>query len=154
MSGWRLVSRTQDGATFLARGPIGWWIATFADAGAGWDFSEGGQCDLQVELPDGVGFASWRIDPAKPAAHGDTALHLLGTELACANGRAPKAARLLDPIVRPSEEAITIALLVRQVPGGADCPGNPEFPIAIELAEPLGTRTVFDGSTVPPTARS
>jgi hypothetical protein len=153
-AGWRLVSHTSDAATFLARGPTTWWIATFAPAGGGWEFNEGGACDLGVALPEGVGFASWRVDPATPPAPGDTALHLLGTELACANGKPPQAARILDPIVLPGDQAITIALLVRQVPGGADCPGNPEFPITIDLAEPLGSRALFDGSTVPPTARS
>jgi len=153
-AGWRLVSRTSDVATFLARGPSTWWIATFAPAGGRWEFSEGGACDLGVALPKGVGFASWRVDPATPPAPGNAALHLLGTELACANGRPPETARILDPIVLPGDQAITIALLVRNVPGGADCPGNPEFPIVIQLAEPLGSRVLFDGSTTPPTART
>jgi len=153
-TGWWLVSRGADAATFVARGPTTWWIATFAPAGGRWEFNEGGACDLQAALPEGVGFASWRIDPATPPVPGDTALHLLGTELACANGKPPNAARLLDPIVLPGEEAITISLLVRQVPGGADCQGNPEFPIGINLADPLGSRSLFDGSTTPPTARS
>ena len=153
-AGWRLVSRTGDGATFLGRGPTGWWIATFARSGLGWDFNEGGSCDLQVALPEGVGFASWRLDPERPAESDGTDLHLLGTELACANGKPPPAARVLAPIVVPGDQAVTIALLVRKVPGGADCPSNPEFPIAIHLVERLGSRTLFDGSTVPPTART
>jgi hypothetical protein len=152
-TGWRLVSHQTDAATFLALGPTTWWIATFANAGGGWEFSEGGACDLQVALPTGVGFASWRLDPAQPTEPDGTAVHLLGTELACANGK-PPGARVLDPIVIPREEAITIALLVRGIPGGADCPGNPEFSIAISLSEPLGHRALFDGSTVPPSSRS
>lgn len=153
-AGWRLVSHQTDAATFLALGPTTWWIATFANAGGGWEFNEGGGCDLGVALPDGVGFATWRLDPERPAESDGTDLHLLGTEVACANGKPPQAARILDPIVVPGDQAITIALLVRQVPGGADCQGNPEFPVAISLSEPLGNRALFDGSTVPPSSRS
>jgi hypothetical protein len=152
-SGWRLVGASDDRATFLARAATTWWIATFARDGIDWTFFEGGNCDLQVVLPDGIGFASWRIDPANAPKPGDTTLHLLGTELACANGR-PPLGRVRAPIVLPAADAVTIALLVRTIPGGADCPGNPEFPIDVGLSEPLGSRTLFDGSTTPPSSRS
>ena len=49
---------------------------------------------------------------------------------------------------------VTIALLVRSVPGGADCPGNPEFPIDVGIGERLGSRALFGGSTTPPSPRS
>src|SRR5262245_43825765 len=88
-AGWRLVSATDDRATFLARGGDTWWIATFAREGIAWTFFEGGNCDLQVALPNGVGFASWRVDPANAPKPDDTTLHLLGSELACANGKPP-----------------------------------------------------------------
>ena len=152
-TGWRVVERSATSVTWVAPGVDTWWIATFEPVGDGWMFSEGGECHLQIALPDGVGFASWRLDPATPPTPDATTIRLLGTEAACANGQAP-VGRVLAPVVLARDDAITIALLVRQVPGGADCPGNPEFPQTVELATPLGVRPLFDGSTVPPTPRS
>lgn len=43
-----------------------------------------------------------------------------------------------------------LLITVANVPGGADCPGNPTFPITITLPSPLGDRGLFDGSVVPP----
>jgi hypothetical protein len=148
-----VVQRSATSVTWIARGVDTWWIATFQPVGDAWMFSEGGECHLQIALPDGVGFASWRLDPDHRPAPDATTVHVLGTEISCAGGKAP-VGRLLPPMVLPTDQAVTIALLVRQVPGGADCPGNPEFPQDVELAAPLGVRPLFDGSTVPPTARS
>jgi len=154
-TGWRVVESTPDRATFLGSGGAApfWWIATFQPQDGQWQFSEGGACQLAVDLPDDVSFASWRLDPATPPKADATTVHVLGTEEACANGK-PPVGRVLAPVVLPTAEAVTIALLIRKIPGGADCPGNPEFPQEVTLPEPLGTRQLFDGSTVPPTPRS
>jgi hypothetical protein len=152
-TGWRDVDGTPTREVYLAPGNGAWWIATFEPHGDQWEFSEGGKCPLQVALPDGVGFATWRLDPATPPTPDATTIRILGTETACANGRAP-VGRVLAPVVLARDDAVTIVVLVRNIPGGADCPSNPEFPLAVELAAPLGDRPLFDGSTVPPTARS
>jgi hypothetical protein len=151
--GWRLVDRSASRVTWIAPGTDGWWIATFEPDGSDWSFSEGGACHLQIDLPDGAGFASWVLDPANPPTPEATTIHVLGTELACANGK-PPVGRVLAPIVLPTDQAVTIALVVRSVPGGADCPGNPTFPQDVTLTAPLGGRPLFDGSTIPPTPRS
>jgi hypothetical protein len=152
-SGWREVARTDTSVTFIAPADDGWRVATMAPEGAGWTFSEGGNCDLKVQLPEGVSFASWRLDPAHPTNASSAEVRVLGTEMACANGDAPNG-RVLAPVILSTDEAVTIALVVRTVPGGADCPGNPEFPFSITLDEPLGTRKLFDGSSFPPAPRT
>ena len=153
LSGWRMVVRSPTSITYVAPTADSWRIVTMAADANGWAFFEGGNCDLQVRLPDGVGFATWRLDPATPPVPEATTIRILGTENACANGRAP-VGRVLAPVVLARDDAVTIVVLVRHLPGGADCQGNPEFPQAVELTAPLGDRPLFDGSTVPPTARS
>ena len=64
----------------------------------GWEFSEGGECPLQVALPDGVGFASWRLDPATPPTPERRRSGSSAPRLNCANGKAP-VGRVLAPIV-------------------------------------------------------
>ena len=152
-AGWRVIERSATRVTWIAPGGSTWWIATFQPQGGDWSFWEGGECHLQVALPDAVGFASWELDPARPPGPDARTIHVLGTELACANGD-PPVGRVLAPVVLTTTEAVTIALVVRHVPGGADCPGNPAFPQDVTLPDPLGGRQLFDGSTVPPTARS
>jgi hypothetical protein len=151
-SGWREVDRAPGRVTFVAPAADGWRIATMASGPDGWMFDEGGHCDLHVQLPDGVAFATWRLDPAHPSDAASTEIRVLGTEQACANGKPPEG-RVLAPVVLSTDEAVTITLAVRTVPGGADCPGNPEFPVSVTLDEPLGARTLYDGSSFPPAPR-
>ncbi len=151
-SGWREVARSPTAVTFVAPIADGWRVATMAPGPDGWAFSEGGECHLRVTLPDGVSFATWRLDPAHPSDASSTEIRVLGTEQACANGKPPEG-RVLAPVLLATDEAVTITLIVRQVPGGADCPGNPEFPFSVTLDEPLGARHLFDGSTFPPAPR-
>jgi hypothetical protein len=153
-SGWREVARSPASVSFVAPAEDGGWrIATMTPAGSEWTFSEGGNCDLQVQLPEDLSFATWRLDPAHPTNAASTEVRVLGTEGACANGKPPDG-RILAPVVVSTAEAVTIALVVRHVPGGADCPANPEFPFSVTLDEPLGTRTLFDGSSFPPQPRT
>jgi hypothetical protein len=139
---------------FLAPSGTGWVQAEMAllDGGT-WENSGFGDCGLQVAPPEGVTYASWRLDPHRLPARGDTEIHLLATELACASG-ASSAGRLLRPIVLGNADAVTIALRVRIRSGAQDCPGNPEVAVTVTLGRPLGSRHLFDGSVVPPADRS
>ena len=153
VSGWHAVIEEPARVVFVARADGRWWLAEFVRGEDGaWQDWDRGQCRLAVVLPDGTGFAEWRFDPAARPAAGDTTLHLLATELACASGRAI-GDRLLEPIVLEADDAVTIALRVRSRPGGQDCQGNPEQAVIVELSAPIGARAVFDGSSVPPARR-
>lgn len=145
---WRVVAAAPDRVSFVAEGPSGWVSATVAVDDAGiWSFWEGGACDLAAALPDTFAFVSWRLDPDRPPDPGSTEVAILALELACASG-APPRERLQPPIVVETTDAVTIAIVTRKATN-ADCPGNPEFPIVVNLSAPLGGRALFDGSTYP-----
>jgi len=154
MGGWWRVAASAQSVTFLAHGPAGWVIATVTPADDGtWQFWEGGSCPLRIRLPDELGFAIWRLDPASLPAPEDLTVTVLVTEIACASGKPPQG-RLLPPVVLAADDAVTIAFAVRRLPGGQDCPANPEARVVIELAEPLVNRGLFDGSTFPAAPRN
>lgn len=153
MGGWRRVAVSPQSVTFLAHGPAGWVTATVTPAEDGtWQFWEGGSCPLRIRLPDELGFATWRLDPASLPIPEDLTITVFVTEIACAGGRPPQG-RLLPPVVLAADDAVTIAFAVRRLPGGQDCPANPEARVVIELAEPLGNRGLFDGSVFPAASR-
>ena len=148
--GWRLVSSDPARVAYVAPGRDGWYFVSVEDVPdlGGWQAWEHGACDLQVEPPEGIGFATWELDPANPPQPDATSLTVLGTERACSSDR-PMTGRLLAPIVLYAPEAVTIALLVRERPGGQDCPGNRPERVVVVLSEPLGNRELFDGSSYP-----
>jgi hypothetical protein len=151
--GWVRVANLADRVLFVAPDPDGQGFTAmgFALRNGAWRIDVAGSCEPEVVLPAGVSRAEWRLDPAfPPPAAGDRVIRILITERACASGQSPEG-RVQPPIVVPSQTAMTITILVNQRPGDQDCPGNPEFPIAVELPEPLGGRPLFDGGTFPPT---
>ena len=151
--GWRLVTSSPTEAVFLAPTAGGWVYASTSIQDGTWQFWEGGACDLQVQLPEGVGFASWRVDPAHPLDPKQRSVAVLAQELACASGK-PPVGRVLQPIVLETTTAVTIAIAVRHAPGGQDCQSTPEFPVEVTLGDELGSRALFDGSSVPPARRN
>ena len=100
-----------------------------------------------VVFPPGLAEVRWELDPAfgspEPA---DTEIHVLATEIDCANGRVPGEA-LRGPQVVETETEVLIAFAVVPVAGGADCPGNPATEVTVTLSEPLGQRTLRNGAT-------
>lgn len=53
-------------------------------------------------------------------------------------------ARLNDPKVTLTDNAVLILLTTEPREGFQDCPGNPNQRVEIELSEPLGERKVRD----------
>jgi hypothetical protein len=149
-TGWRVAAASPDRVDFLAPGRDGWYFVSVADIAeqGGWQAWEYGACDLQVRLPEGIGFATWDVDPAHPPQPDATSLTVLASEVACASGK-PIDGRLAVPIVLYAPGAITIVLEVRSRPGGQDCQGTSPEPVTVELTEPLGDRALFDGSSHP-----
>ena len=97
-----------------------------------------------------VSVATWWVDPAAGAlASETTVIPALLNEQACASGQTPEG-RVLEPVIEYRADAVLVTISVTHRIGGQDCPGNPDFPIEITLAEPLGTRALFDGSSTPP----
>jgi len=69
----------------------------------------------------------------------------------CASGRSADE-RILDPEVGLGDEEVVITFRVTPRGGDQDCQGNSATPYTVELGEPLGERTLLDGSHDPPAA--
>ena len=117
-----------------------------------WAAQSWGGCDILVSAP-GFGSATTQLDPDQRPDPSSTTLHLVINERACASGQAPTD-REVQPVVIESDTRIEITTLVEPVRGDVDCPGNPWFPVTVELDQPIGTRTVIDMQTPPGTERT
>jgi hypothetical protein len=155
---WRLVRRDETSADFLAQtndlGPPGWVYATLSRGQVGWRGVGMGQCDPKVVLSPEFGPASWALDPEFPTPEAATTeLRILVWERACSSG-APATGRISAPAVVYGSATVTITLGVRpiQVPAGhaITCPGPPGTPAILRTSEPLGSRQLLDGGSVPP----
>ena len=149
-AGWHRVFESDQMVVFVARGDaeMPWVVVAFERGETGWQIDRYGQCRAQLALPEGVGLATWWLDPAaRPPAREATELSAIIVEQACASGQ-PPVGRVLAPAIVYGADAITITIAVRVI--GGDCPGNPEFSVTIQLAEPLGDRALLDGSVFPP----
>ncbi|MDJ0496734.1 MAG: hypothetical protein QNJ75_11960 [Acidimicrobiia bacterium] len=148
--GWRLLHVTETEALVVARDTENSGIA-FIELeldGMKWRWagaSAGGPCPLQIQLPDGLGVVTWRVDPdGGPLGIETTSIDVLATERNCASGQ-PMGDRLIGPEVLLTDEEVLIVFGVEPLGGAQDCQGNPEQPVTVELPEPLGDRVVRDG---------
>ncbi len=149
--GWHRVATDPTGVVFVAMGPGDpAWVMVHAALGPdGWTVGGYGACQLQPALPQGVWPADFWLDPdAPPPAADATTLQGLIRERACASGERP-VGRVRPPVVVFDDDSVVVIVTVSEKPGGADCPGNPSMPIVIELGQPLGDRSVLDGSVFP-----
>jgi hypothetical protein len=150
-TGWVRVADAPGHVQFVARAAAAdeWVFAGFSELNGVWQLDVMGQCSPQPMAQAGTSLATWWLDPAfAPPAAGDTIVHALIVERACASGK-PPVGRVLEPQVFEDDAWVVVLVTVANVPGGADCPGNPTFPITITLPSPLGDRELFDGSVVP-----
>jgi len=151
---WRLAGRDETGMLFLARtdafGPPGWMDVEVEAVGDGWGHASMGQCDPRIVTSPDLGAAGWWPDPAYPAPDPDsTELHVLVVEQACASGSSAEG-RIADPVIDDGPTSVTITIGVHRAVGDQACLGNPPTPFTIRLTEPLGDRTLLDGSHAPP----
>lgn len=112
----------------------------------GWSFG----CELRVGLPRGLAAVEVFLDPASPPRPEDSGITVLVSELACAGGE-EMGDRLLGPqVVEDAGQVLLAFAAVARSLGDQDCPGNPRTAVTVELARPLGNRTVLDGMSLPP----
>lgn len=150
---WKVINIGDDLATFAALAPDSFGYAEFQRLGERWTLSgmgSGSTCEPTVSFPEGLNRVEIRLDPDLPPDLGSRTIHVLATEVECASGREMGDA-LQGPQVVETETAVLLAfaaipLAEREV----NCQGNPSTPVTIELAQPLGDRTIYDGSYVPP----
>lgn len=107
-----------------------------------------GECTPVRATEPRIGIGTW--DPlVSPLASETMGITVGVTERACSGGEDPTP-RLLPPEVVLDDDTVTITLFIRRVEGDeVTCEGLPPTPIDVELPEPLGDRTLLDGSTLP-----
>ena len=121
--------------------------ATFRRENDQWRPSSWGGCPVTISAP-GFGVAATQFDPDVEPDPESTTLNLIINERECASGQAP-VDRDVVPVVIETEDQVEIITMVEPVSGAAECPGNPWFPVTVELDAPLGDRTVVDGHMSP-----
>lgn len=155
---WQLAGRDDTGAIFLASTDAAGsnaWVSVEVSADAnGWKPDGMGQCEPRVVPSAEFGPATWAVDPSfAPPTAAATQLHILVWEGTCSSG-SPATGRISAPIVQYAAASVTITLGVRPLPASPGtvftCPVPPGTPATMNLAEPLGNRTLLDGGLVPP----
>ena len=147
---WTEVARTRSFVQYVAGGDAGeWFFVTVEMQGAQWTISGWGGCTLQPEIPPGAGIAMFRLAPHETLTPDAVEVDVLVTEMACNSGEDARG-RILAPDITTSVQSVTVVMTVRPRGGGQECPSNPETPFLLMLPEPLGERSLLDGSEIPP----
>ncbi len=149
---WVVIDIDDDLATFAALSPGGFGVAGVERRGDKWIFAGeafGRPCEPAVPLPAGLAPVEVHLDPDALPDPADAAINLLVTEQGCASGREMGDA-LKGPQIVETDTAVLVAFAVIPIAGMADCPGNPSASVTVELSEPLGQRTLYDGLYYPP----
>jgi hypothetical protein len=147
-----------DASTVLASSAEGWWAMWWPGSAPADSYSAVDNQGLVIgsaKPPAGalearVGPARWWVDPegARPTAS-STTIDAKILEQACASGDSPKG-RVEPPLIELADTTVTVTYSVRHKVGGQDCQGNAPFAVELKLPEPLGNRTLLDGSETPP----
>ncbi len=93
--------------------------------------------------------AVWWVAPGETHGATTTIVKAILNERACASGQSPEG-RVQEPVIEYTAESVTVTISVTSRGGAQDCPSNPDFPMEITLAEPLGERVLLDGGSIPP----
>ena len=148
-NGWIEVSRTATMVQYVAQ-DVGAQLynATVELNDGRWTIGGWAECALQPEVAPGVGLALFRIAPAQEVTKETTEIDVLVTEMACNSGEDARG-RILEPRIILAADMVTVVMTVRPRGGAQNCPSNPETPFLLVLPEPLGDRTLLDGSEIP-----
>ena len=152
--GWQLLARDGDEVLFGVVQPSGHdsvlAIVLLKKAGDVWTPLSWGDCDPMLVL-EGLGPATWEL--AHPVASTSTVIEALVGEGACSNGETA-AGRIAPPLVVYGPDTISIAFGVAplKVPAGAllTCGRPPTTPVTVNLAQPIGQRSLLDAGAAPP----
>ncbi len=149
LEGWRLLARTDEEALYARGLPPQLLTATLRRGGIRRSWS----CvSMRMAAPlravrEGIRASSWRADPTQALAPEETVLRVLVTEQAFASGQLADG-RVLAPDMYVDEGELVLRMFVTPRPGYQTAMRNPETPVRIALAEPLGGRRLLDGALV------
>jgi hypothetical protein len=147
LDGWRLVARTGDEALFGLGVPPELVMIAVKKAGRRGSWS---RADRTAGRPlrvtrEGIRASSWRLDPSHPPTAEDTVLRILVTEQTYAGGKRADG-RVLDPDLYEDERELTLTMFVTPLEGFLMRSPNPETPVRVALAQPVGGRKLTDGA--------
>jgi len=120
------------------------------NAADGWYVMGHSFCPLTIDL-GGLEVPTVTLDPAHAPDPAATELQLLVTETACNSGQ-PADGRVKLVSLVETEDTVTVTIGVKPKSGGANCPSNPATPFSVTLEEPIGDRTLIDGTRGVPLA--
>lgn len=149
-SGWHLIGIDDSSASFVSAAdgvPTG--HAQLRGSGDRWRVTSwGGGCDAFVAV-GGMNPAIWRLAPGQEITPETVSFLADVTERSCAGG-ASSADRIQPPIIDYGDDRIAVAFTVEPPPGTAHfCIANRPSRVRVELAEPLGIRTLVDAGSLP-----
>jgi hypothetical protein len=145
--GWRLLARTDDEALF-GRGlpPDLLTVVVKQDGKRGiWSCETKSSGRPLRATRDGIRASSWRLDDSVELSPDDTELRICVTEQTFAGGRRADG-RVLAPDVYVSEDQLVLTMYVKPESGFQMRTPNPETPVRVALAQPVGYRELIDGA--------
>jgi len=110
----------------------------------GWYVMANGHCALTVDLGN-LSVPEVALDPANPPEPAATELHLLVTESACNSGQ-PADGRVRLVSLIETADSVTVTIGVQPRFEAANCQANPATPFVVDLAAPIGSRVIIDGT--------
>lgn len=152
---WRRIVTTADAILFAAatgsEAPEQAIAMAFSVASArsdNWQWQSLGNCALRLAVGPDRSVADVFLAPGAPPALTDRVVHLMIRESVCASGQSPPS-RVVPPTLRLSTGSVTVLITITTRPGPQDCIGVDPVPYDLVLPEPLGDRSILDGSRVP-----
>jgi hypothetical protein len=94
---------------------------------------------------DGIRASSWHLDEAVELKPEDTVLRIRVTEQTFAGGRRADG-RVLAPDLYEGEHELVLTMYVKPQSGFQLRTPNPETPVRVALAHPIGHRELIDGA--------
>lgn len=118
-------------------------------SGSQWIYSSSSsQCSHLGPYRPGLLVADWQLtDPVTS----DNAMFEVRVEAqACTSGN-PSAGGIVSPEITETASSVKVTFFTKPLPsGGYTCQAVPGAPYTVKLGRPLGTRTLLDGDTYPP----
>ena len=145
--GWRLLARTDTEALF-GRGlpPALLTVVVRQDVKRGrWSCVTKTDSRPLRATRDGIRASSWHLDKAVEPKPDDSVLRICVTEQTFAGGRRADG-RVLAPDLYESEHELVLTMYVKPESGFQMRRPNPETPVRVALAHPIGHREVIDGA--------
>ncbi len=147
LAGWRLLAQSDTEALF-GRGlpPNLLTVVVKQNAKSGtWSYVAKTDGRPLRATRDGIRASSWHLDQAVELKPEDAVLRVCVTEQTFAGGRRADG-RVLAPDLYESEHELILTMYVKPETGFQMRRPNPETPVRVALAHPVGDREVTDGA--------